>query len=148
MPIVVLALFGQDAELFGFLLRGADLGVAFGVDRGVALVVPFADRDEVRLQPLDRVAQRPGLGFVPGPVAGRIVGGRMALGAIGEEFDQRRAVVGPRALGRPFDRGIDRERVIAVDAKAGDAIADGALGEGRALGAGDPAKSWRSPTGC
>ena len=100
---------------------------------------------QVRLQPLDRVAERPRLGLVGRAVAGRVVGGRMALGAIGEELDQRRAAVRARALGRPLHRGIDRERVIAVDAQAGDAVADGALGEGRALGAGDAREARDRP---
>ena len=46
-------------------------------------------------------------------------------------------VDGNDALGRPLHRRIDRERVIAVDPEASDAIADCALREGRALGAGD-----------
>ena len=120
-------------------------GVAFGGHRGVALVVPFAERDQVRLQPLDRVAERPRLGLVGRAVAGGIVRGRMALGAIGEELDQRRAAVGARALRCPLHRGIDRERVIAVDAQPGDAIADRALGECRALGAGDPGEARDRP---
>ncbi len=99
----------------------------------------------MRLQPLDRVAQRPGLGLVGRAVSGRIVGSRMALGAIGEELDQGRALVGARAVGRPAHGGVDRERVIAVDAKSGDAVADGALREGRALGAGDPGEARDRP---
>ena len=62
---------GQDSELLGFLLRGADFGIAFGGHRRVALLVPFADREKVRLQTLDRVAERPQLGFVGRAVAGR-----------------------------------------------------------------------------
>ncbi len=142
------ALVGQDADLFGLLLRGADRRVRFLVERGVAFVVPFAERDQMRLQSRDRVAQRPFLGFVLGAIAGGIVGGRMALGAVGEELDQRRALVDPRPFARPLDRGIDGERIIAVDAKAGDAIADRAAGEGRLLGAGDSAERLKSPTGC
>ena len=68
---VVLALLGEDAELFGFLLRGADGGVAFGGHRGVAILIPFADRDQMRLQSLDRIAERPRLGFVGRAVSGR-----------------------------------------------------------------------------
>ena len=116
-----------------------------GGHRRVALLVPLAERDQMRLQPLDRIAERPRLGLVGRAVAGRIVGGRMALGAIGEELDQRRPAVGARALGRPVHRGIDRERVIAVDAQAGDAIADRALGEGRALGAGNSGEARDRP---
>ena len=72
----------------------------------------------------------------------------MAFGAIGEQLDQRRAAIGARALGRPFRRRVDREQVVAVDAQAGDAVADRALREGRALAAGDARRSSRSPTGC
>ena len=146
---IVVALLGEDAELFGLLLRGADVGVESALASAAWRSSSHSPSAmQMRLQPLDRVAERPRSGFAGGTVAGRIVGGRMALGAIGEELDQRRAGVGPRALGRPARRGIDRERVIAVDAQAGDAIADRARGEGRALGAGDARRSWRSPTGC
>ena len=142
---IVLALLGEDAELFGLLLRRAHGRFAFGSHRRVAVLVPFAEREQMRLQPLDRVAERPRLGFVDRAVAARVVRGRMALGAIGEEFDQGRAEIGPRPLGRPAHRRIDRERVIAVDAQAGHAIADRALGEGRALGAGDPGEARDRP---
>ena len=65
-PMSSLPCCGQDAELLGFLLRGAHCGVAFGDHGRVALLVPFADRDQVRLQALDRIAERPQLGFVVG----------------------------------------------------------------------------------
>ena len=61
----------------------------------------------------------------------------MAFGAVGEMLDQRRAAVAARPVGRPLGRGIDGQRVVAVDAQAGDAIADRAGGEGRRLGAGE-----------
>ena len=41
---IVAALLGQDAELLGFLLRGADLDVDRLGQRRVALLVPFAER--------------------------------------------------------------------------------------------------------
>ena len=69
----------------------------------------------------------------------------MALGAVGEEFDQRRTLVDPRPLRGPAHRGIDRQRVIAVDPKAGDAIADRAAREGRLLGPGDPGEAGDRP---
>ena len=59
LPISSLPCCGKDAELLGFLLRGAHGGVAFGGHRRVPLLVPFAERDQVRLQPLDRIAERP-----------------------------------------------------------------------------------------
>ena len=85
------------------------------------------------------------LGLVGRAVAGRIVRRGMALRAIGEELDQRRALVRARALRCPANRGVNRQRVIAVDAKAGDAIADRALREGRALGAGDAREARDRP---
>ena len=77
-----------------------------------------------------------------------IVRGRMAFGAIGEMLDQRRPLIGPRALGRPVRRGIDRQRIVAVDPQPGDAIADRARREGRRLGAGEAREAARSPIGC
>ena len=143
------ALLPEDAVLLGFLLRGADLLVEFGVHRRVPLVVPFAERDQMRLQPRDRIAERPlPCASLRGAVAGRIVRGRMAFGAIGEELDQRRPAVRARAVGRPARRGIDRERVVAVDPQAGDAIADRARGEGRRARRRRCPRSSRSPTGC
>ena len=72
----------------------------------------------------------------------------MALDAVGEQLDQGRAEVGARPVGRPAGRGIDGERVVAVDAQAGNAVADRARGEGGELAAGDAARRSRSPTGC
>src|SRR4051794_10441335 len=99
----------------------------------------------MRFEALDRIAQRPCLGLPGWPVAARVVGGRMTLGAVGEELDQSRAAVGPRALGSPLHRCIDRERVIAVDAQTGDAVADCALAERRALRSGDPSEARDRP---
>ena len=49
----------EGAELLRLLLGGADLGVELVELRLVALVVPFAERDQMLLQPLDRIAERP-----------------------------------------------------------------------------------------
>jgi hypothetical protein len=44
---------------------------------------------------------------------------RVAAHAHRDELDQRRAVAGPRALGRPRERGGDRIGVGAVERDAG-----------------------------
>jgi hypothetical protein len=63
----------------------------------------------------------------------------MALGAIGEMLDQRRPPPAPRAVAAQR-RGIDRQRVVAVDAQPRHAIADRARGEGGALRPGEARK--------
>jgi hypothetical protein len=113
----------------------------------VALVVPFADRDEMVLQPLDRVAERPGRRLSSGAILQWIVRGRMAFDAVGEMLDQRRALVGPRALGGPGGGGIDGEGIVAVDAKSGDAITYGARREGGRFRPGEPGET-RNRIGC
>ena len=123
----------QDTVRLGRLLRGADFLGDFAVLRGVALLVPFAQCDQVILQPPDRIAQRPRRRLARRAILGGIVGGGVPLGAIGEMLDQRRALVGPRPLGGPLRGGINRQRVIAVDAQARNAIADRTRGKGRRL---------------
>src|SRR3546814_6665865 len=68
-------------------------------------------------QARDRVAERPRRRFLRGTIGARVVRGAVTLGAIGEMLDQGRAVVGPRPVGRPLRRGIDRQRIIAIDAQ-------------------------------
>ena len=61
----------EGAELLRLLLGGADLGVE-AVELGlVALVVPFAERDEMLLQPRDRIAERPRRAGILGAVDAR-----------------------------------------------------------------------------
>ena len=91
----------------------------------------------MRLQPQQRIAQRPVLVFVAGAVTGGIVAGRMGRHAIGEEFDEGRTVVGAGAIGGPAGDRMDGKKIIAVDPDAGNAEADGARGEGCFLAAGD-----------
>ena len=95
---IVIALLRQDAELLRLFLRCADVGVGFLGQFVVPLVVPLAACDEVRLQAFYRIAERPQLGFVCRAVALRIVRCGMTLGAIGEDFDQRGALVRSGAI--------------------------------------------------
>src|SRR3546814_11026671 len=69
----------------------------------------------------------------------------MALDAVGEEFDQGRTQVRAGAVGGPAGGGVDGERVVAVDAKARNAVADGAGGAGGELGAGDTGEGRDRP---
>ena len=76
-------IFGEDVGYFGgvfrvtdglgFLDGGANLGVEFRDQGDVAFLIPGAEPYQMRLQPLDRVAQRPGLGLVRRTVFGRII---------------------------------------------------------------------------
>ena len=54
----------------------------------MALLGPFAELDQMPLQPLDRIAERPVLLIVLGAIARRIVAGGMRGGAVGHQFDQ------------------------------------------------------------
>ena len=50
----------QRALLLRLLLGGADLVAELFLQRLVALLVPFAEPDQMLLQPRDRIAERPG----------------------------------------------------------------------------------------
>ena len=89
-------------------------------------------------EPLDRIAQRPGGPFVLGAVFRRIVRGRVRAGAVGHPFDEGRAEIGARPLGRPQRGRMDRKIIVAVDAQRRDGEAVRAGGEFGALAAGDP----------
>ncbi len=111
----------------------------------MTLVVPLAECQEMLAQAFDRVAERPVLEVVPRPVAARIVTGRMGARAIGHEFDQRRSVARPSALGSPARRGMDREEVVSVHTQARDANARPSRGERTLLAAGEPLERGDRP---
>src|SRR5690606_30538888 len=73
-----------------FTPGGGDLLLALLRERRLALLGPFAQRDQVRFESLDRVAERPALELVLGAVARRIVARGMRRDAIGDQLDQRR----------------------------------------------------------
>src|SRR3546814_640897 len=72
----------QRAIAFRFLARRANLLLQFLFKRGMAFLAPDAGADHVRLQPFDRVAERPCAGFRSGAVLARIVGGGVAFRAV------------------------------------------------------------------
>ena len=123
---------------FRLFRRLQHLRLDLGLHLLVAFLAPGADPDEVDLQPLDRIAQRPGGPFVLGAVFRRVVRSRMRAGAVGHPFDEGRAQIGARPLGRPQRGRIDREIIVAVDAQRRDGEAVRAGGEFGALAAGDP----------
>ena len=69
--------FVERAERHGFLPGGDHLRVELGVQVLVLLLAPLAARDQVILQPLYRIAERPVLVVVLGPVTRWIVAGGM-----------------------------------------------------------------------
>ena len=96
-------------------------------------------RDQVLLQPRDRIAQRKPCPIIGGTVLGGIVRGGMRARAVRDPFDQRGAEPSMRALGRPARNRQDREEVVAIRAQRQDAVAQapsrkrGDLAPGEAL---------------
>ena len=135
----------EHAIGFGLAHGGAHFGIEFGIHRRLPLGIPHPECHQMAHQPVDRIAQRPLAALGGRAILARIVRSRMALGAIGEMFDQRRPGVAARAIGRPVHRSIDRQRIVAIDAQAGNAIADRARGKSRALGAGKARKARNRP---
>src|SRR3954447_10344214 len=111
----------------------------------MALIVPNAAPDQVRLETLDGIAQRPMLVFVTRPVAARIVARRMRPGPVSEEFDQRRAEVGTGPPGGPARHRVDGKEIIAIDPDARNAESDGARGEARLLAPGHALRRGNGP---
>src|SRR5690606_4768240 len=96
----------------------------------------FAEALEMLAKPRDRIAERPRARFLRRAIGTRVVGGTVPLGAIGKMLDQSRAIIGPRPVRGPLGCGIYRERVIPIDAQAGDTIAHGTRGKGGPLSSG------------
>ena len=96
-------------------------------------------------QPRDRIAERPGGRFVGGAIGARIVRRAVAFAAIGEMLDQSRTVVRAGAIRSPLCSGIDRQRIIAVDAQARDAITHRTRRKGRAFTAGKAREAGDRP---
>src|SRR4051794_4737460 len=77
---------GENAVLLGFLLRGANELGDLLVHRRVTFLVPDAERDDMLLEPGDRIAQRPFHALVGRAVFAWVVRSGVALRAIGEMF--------------------------------------------------------------
>src|SRR5450631_2931058 len=74
--------FAHRAEAHRLLPAGADQGIELRGECAVALFGPFAESNQVFLEPVDRVAERPMLLVVFGAVTRRIIAGRMRRGTI------------------------------------------------------------------
>src|ERR1700756_5623784 len=78
----------QDAMALRLGIGGAHLFLQRRGLLDMALLAPFAETDEMLLEPLDRVAQRPELLLIAGPVARGVIAGRVRGDAVGEQLDQ------------------------------------------------------------
>ena len=119
-----------------FALSGAHHFLDLGRQRRLLLIRPMTERDQVLLQPRDRVAQRPSRRLLGRPVAAGIVARRVALGPVGEKLDHAGPVVGAGALGGPTGRRVDGQEVVAVDPQRRQAVADRPRREGGLIAAG------------
>ena len=102
---------------------------------------------EVRAHPQQRILGPPLGNLVVGAVAGGVVGVGVGLHAVGVGLDQQRAgsVAGP--VDGPVEHREQRDEVVAVDALAGHAVADGLVRPATAPRTGGPAAP-RSRTCC
>src|SRR5262245_12706653 len=126
---------GERAVADRLLPRSRDVLLELDGELLVALLGPFAEADEVVLEPLHGVAERELLVVIFGPVARGVVARRVRRGTIGHVLDERRSAPGARALGRPLGDRMHREAVVAVHAHAGDSVAGTARSECRSLAA-------------
>ena len=127
----------QRAEALGLLLRRDHRLQDLGLGLLVALLAPGADRDQMLLQPQQRVAERPAVRLLLGAIGGGVVRGRMRAGAVGDVFDQRRAEIAAGPLDRPLRHGIGGEVVVAVDAQGRNAETEAPRREGAGAAARD-----------
>src|SRR5450631_442585 len=89
----------------------------------MTLLGPFAHGDQMLLQSLDGIAERPMLLVVFGTIARRVVAGRMRGGTIRHQFDQGRAGAGARSFRSPLRDRMHGQKIIAVDTDSRNAIA-------------------------
>ena len=96
------------------------------------LLGPLAECNQVVLQAIDRVAERPLLVVVLRAVAGRIVAGRVRRAPVGHVLDQGRARAAPGPLGCPLRHRVHGEEIVSVHADPRHPVA-GAARRKRAL---------------
>ncbi len=87
----------------------------------------------MRLEPLDRIPERPARALLGRAVAVGVVTGGMGGGPIGEALDQGGAQVGAGPLRRPAGDRVHGQEVVAIDPERGQAIAQSPRGEGGLL---------------
>ena len=91
--------------------------------------VEHAEPLEVALVPPDALVLPLLLDPLGVDVRARVVGGRVRRGSVRDRLDHRRAAAGARTGDRLARRLVDGEHVAAVDADAGDPVADGLVDE-------------------
>src|SRR5262245_3871717 len=116
--------FAQGAVALRFRIGSAHRLIELSGQRVVTLHAPLAQADQMGLQPLYRIAQRPVLPLVTRAIAARVIARRMWRDAIGEELDECRPMIGASAISGPARNGVDRKQIIAVDTEPRDSEAD------------------------
>src|SRR3990167_6520401 len=97
----------ERAVLHGFLPALRDVLLEFLRERRMALLGPFAERDQVILQSHHGISERPLLVVVLRSISGWIVARGMGRAAIRDVLDQRGARTGTCTLRRPLGHGMD-----------------------------------------
>src|SRR6185312_9398799 len=128
---------GERAEARRLFPTGDDVRLELLLEGRVALLRPLAEADQVLLETGDGIAERPGRPLLLRPVARRIVAGRVCARPVCNVLEQRRPAALARALRRPSRDGVNREKIVAVDTYAGDAVSRPILREGAPLTAGE-----------
>src|SRR5215467_8640701 len=118
---------GERAVALGLLPGGVDVGLELLLEPRVPLLGPLAQGDQVLLQSRDRIAEGPGAPLLLGAVFRGIVAGRVRAGPVGHELDERRPAAVAGALRGPLGHRVHGEKIVAVDADAGDAVTRAAL---------------------
>ena len=115
----------------------------------VLLLAPLAERDQVVLQPLDRIAERPVLVVVlrAGSATDRRWSNARAARYVTSSISVGPAPVRARCGGPLRDR-VHREEIVAVDADAGACRSPGRAPRTSAARRRRSPGTWRSPTGC
>lgn len=107
--------FVERARSHGLAPRCADFILESLQQRGMSSLIPFAEEDEVLLQSIDRVPERPIMELIARSVPRRIIARRVRTSPVTDVLDERRPVALSRPFGSPTRGRVDREEIIAID---------------------------------
>src|SRR3954469_21498506 len=93
---------GQRAELDRFFPTRGDMRLQLLFQGAVTLLGPLTERNEMLLQSIDRVPQRPRLVLILRTVPRRVITGRVSSRAIGDVLDQRWTATHTRTFSSPL----------------------------------------------